>query len=87
MEYDIRIDNVGTVYYKKGTTIIHREDGPALITPKGSLHWIVNNISHRIDGPAKIYYNGDKAWYISGERLSLEKETILNKWWDNKNGI
>ena len=38
MEHDIDIDHpIGTThYYKKGTLILHREDGPAIEFPSGS---------------------------------------------------
>ena len=111
MEYDIRVDTEGTRYYKKGTYIFHREDGPAIEHFDGDTSWLINGKYHRTDGPAKDwvsdgykawfvngkchrtdgpaieYADGDKEWYINGERLSPEKETILNKWWNNKNGI
>ena len=110
MEYDIQTNYLGTKrYYKKGTTTLHREDGPAVEYNNGTKEWWINGLPHRIDGPAldylvvkKWYFhgkrhrkdgpavewkNGDKEWYINGERLSREKEAILNKWWNNKNGI
>lgn len=31
MEYDIIQNSFGTFYYKKGTMILHRSDGPAVI--------------------------------------------------------
>ena len=137
MEYDIKINKYGeTIYYKKGTKIIHREDGPAVETDDGDKYWYINGKRHREDGPAieryngdwyymewfingethrsngpaiesstgyKAWYingqhhkeigpavvhsNGDKEWWINGKRLSLEKEAILNRWWNNKNGV
>lgn len=70
-------------YYKKGTTIWHREDGPAYqyFYEDGQLrceeYW-VNDKWHREDGPVQIRYNQDGtiAWqqyYINGKELT-EKE-------------
>ena len=110
MEYDINVDSYGTkYYYKKGTRIYHREDGPAIEYGDGAKSWLINGQYHRTDGPALDYIavkkwcvnallhrtdgpavewkNGDKEWWINGFRLSAEKESVLNQWWDNKNGI
>ena len=91
MEYDIEVDLLGgTTYYKKGTTIIHREDGPAIIWANGSKFWIVENKYHRENGPTIEWFEGDEvlySWHIRGERLSPEKEAVLNKWWKTKNAL
>lgn len=111
MEYDIKKIDYITIYYKKGTEIIHREDGPAIYYDYGRKCWFYNGFrhregepavedttfkewyihgdKHRIDGPAVEYDDGIyryKEWWINAQRLSLEKEAILNKWWENKNG-
>jgi hypothetical protein len=87
MEYDIEIDSFGTkLYFKKGTKILHREDGPAKEYKIGDKTWWVNDKLHRTDGPAVEWTTGYKEWWINGKRLSPEKEIILNKWWNNKNG-
>ena len=111
MEYDIKTNLAGTVfYYIKGTNIIHREDGPAIICTNGdqmfynfgkkhrengpaaewangNKTWYINGKCHRENGPAVEWANGDNEWFINGKLLSYEKEIILNKWWNNKNGI
>jgi hypothetical protein len=91
MEYDIKKDYRGTVfevkrYYKKGTEILHREDGPAVEWADGSKFWYIKGMLHRTDGPA-VESRGTRGWFINGERLSPEKEAILNKWWNKKNAI
>jgi hypothetical protein len=89
MEYDIDIDPVGAKkYYKKGTRILHREGGPAVITAIGSLHWIVNGKRHRTDGPAIEYFNGDKVWWIDEKKHrvdgpAVERTNNDKEWWIN----
>lgn len=61
--------------------VVHRTDGPAIITPY-SQEWYVNGKPHREDGPAKLYAqhpqpkgevaqaaNGKNIaeWYFNGE--------------------
>lgn len=99
MKYDILMINRGNkFYYKKGTSILHREDGPAAEFSDGSKEWFINGERHRIDGPAVVYPDGHRRffapnnkkhtqWWINGKRLSPEKEAILNQWWEKINGI
>lgn len=65
---------------------LHRTDGPAIEYSDGYKCWYFNDKKHRVDGPAEEF-NNHKLWWINGERLSPEKEIILNKWWENKNAI
>ena len=98
-------------HYLPGTSIYHREDGPAIERSDGTKIWFFNGVMHRENGPAGEYPDGYKTWYIKGKRhrldgpavvwncshpnewwvdgvrLSPEKEMVLNKWWNNKNGI
>jgi hypothetical protein len=39
-----------TKWFKDG--IIHREDGPAIISPNGNQAWYQNGVFHRVGGPA-----------------------------------
>ena len=56
-------DDNGVSYYKdKGLTILHREDGPAVTTNKGSEHWYKDGKRHRVGGPAVWYWNGTQIW-------------------------
>jgi hypothetical protein len=45
----------------------HREDGPAIIYPYGTLKWYRNGEFHREDGPAIIYPDGAQEWYRNGQ--------------------
>ncbi len=53
-------------YYKEGTKILHREDGPAVEYANGDKVWYKNNLRHREDGPAVECWRY-KAWYINGK--------------------
>ena len=55
-----------TFYYIKGTKILHREDGPAVVYPNGRFEWWVNGQRHRVDGPAAIWLGVGIEWYIDG---------------------
>jgi hypothetical protein len=55
-----------TLYYIKGTTALHREDGPAAIDHEHR-EWFLNGVRHRVDGPAYEGFDGYKEWYINGK--------------------
>jgi hypothetical protein len=57
----------GRKYYFDGKGQLHREDGPAIISPNGEKEWWLNGVRHREDGPAIEYANGDKEWWINGQ--------------------
>jgi hypothetical protein len=60
-------DNGTKFYYKdKKKTILHREDGPAVVYSDGDKSWYLNGKRHRMDGPAIEYINGSDRWYIDG---------------------
>ena len=64
-------------YYIKGTRILHREDGPAIIDKYGRKYWYKKGLLHREDGPAftgpfgkgsclylnGIQYNTRESWF------------------------
>jgi hypothetical protein len=54
-------------YYKKGTTILYREDGPAIEYSDGERQWWVNGRLNREDGPAIEFADGTKRWYVDGK--------------------
>jgi hypothetical protein len=67
----IKTDWDVTEYYSdKAMTILHREDGPAVVTFRGYKEWYINGKLHREDGPAAEFPSGTKAWYLNGERVS-----------------
>jgi len=62
----------GTVFYIKGTKLLHREDGPAVIFNNGKKEWWINGKRHREDGPAIEFPNGDEMWALEGRYYSKE---------------
>ena len=60
-KYDILMDDLDNsiTFYKKGTNIIHREDGPAIISSKEAV-WTHDGKIHRINKPAYIFLTGLK---------------------------
>lgn len=68
MEYDINENPDGTkFYYKKGTEILHRVDGPAIeYSGATSYSWYFNGRLHRENGPA-LKIGTMFAWYINGK--------------------
>ena len=68
MEYTVKVDQEGTVrYYKPGTDLLHREDGPAVVWKYGAQEWYREGKRHREDGPAETMPNGYEAWYQDGK--------------------
>lgn len=67
-------DRSAEAYYKdKECTILHRDNGPAVVTQGGSQIWYQNNKKHRIDGPAVEIYGGSTYYYLDGQRLSEDE--------------
>jgi hypothetical protein len=66
MEYTVKVDRDGTVrYYKPGSNLLHREDGPALVRPYGYKAWFREGKRHRENGPAQIFPYGTDRWFIN----------------------
>ena len=86
LQYEFTYNN-GYIEYVDHKYQLHRENGPATIDIDGTKIYYKHGYCHRMDGPAVELSDGTLMWYINGERLSPEKEKILNQWWDNKHGI
>ena len=90
-EYKVYVMNCnGTViqWFKPGTNILHREDGPAVECSDGNKFkaWYKSGMRHRLDGPAREWYNGDKEWYQNDKRHRLDGPAIERangdkEWW------
>jgi hypothetical protein len=46
--------------------LYHREDGPAVIYPSGTMIWYRHGILHCETGPAWCWMNGDVEWWLNG---------------------
>ena len=66
-------------YFKEGTKILHREDGPAVEYPNGDKVWYQNDQLHREDGPAVKYSDGSKYWYYEGKRINCNSQEEFEK--------
>lgn len=73
-KYDVTVDNSGTIcFYKPGTAVYHRLDGPAVEYSNGEKAWYQDGKRHRLDGPAVEYSNGGKFWYIEDKEYTEEE--------------
>lgn len=57
-------NNVCNMY--KYNSLLHREDGPALID-KDQRRWYIHGKLHRVDGPTVEYINGKKEYWKHGK--------------------
>ena len=69
----IEADNEGWWWWWRKDGVLHREDGPALITAN-SRRWYLHGKCHREDGPAIEWADGDKWWYFDGIRISCSSQ-------------
>ena len=82
MKYTVEVDSdVYVRWYKEGTKILHREDGPAVEWSNGDKCWFKEDLLHRLDGPAIEYADGSKSYYVEDRKYSEEEFTnlFLNK--------
>jgi hypothetical protein len=63
MEYRVVVFGNTTRWYKFGTNLLHREDGPACEYANGTKEWWYEGKRHREDGHAYEGADGDKIWY------------------------
>jgi hypothetical protein len=86
-EYTVRIDSNGDrCWYKPGTRVLHRLDGPAIEYADGIREWWVDGKRHRLDGPAIEYASGTREWWVDGKlhRLdgpAIERADGSREWW------
>jgi hypothetical protein len=57
--------------------LLHREDGPAVISPSGYQAWYLHDQLHREDGPAVVFPNGSRFWYLNGMELDEQEITVI----------
>lgn len=63
-------------FYKPGTSVLHRLDGPAIEFADGTKHWFQNGKYHRTYGPAVEYADGSKVWYQDDKRHRLDGPAV-----------
>ena len=74
IEYTVKVCRWNTRWFKKGTKILHRGNGPALEHYDGTSNsWYQNGKLHRLDGPAIEYKNGGPRWFINNKQLTEEE--------------
>lgn len=70
-----RILRDGSVAFFNDANQLHRDDGPAVITPEGGLRWYQNGKQQRSDGPSHIdpncgaYFDNNMFVSILGQSL------------------
>lgn len=75
-------------YFNNGVS--HRDNGPCYTALTNDIvifqSWRKQGELHRLDGPAMIDYEAKtkQQWWIEGQRLSPEKEKLLNIWYANQ---
>ena len=58
-------------YFKAGTSIFHRLDGPAIEYSDGEKVWYQNDKLHRTDGPAREDRFKYKEYWLNGEQINF----------------
>ena len=89
MQVGIKIvDEKGTVRWYKDAdcTILHKEDGPAVIWADGEQSWWLDGDIHRTNGPAVVYADGTKEWRQHGQVHRVDGPAIewcngSLEWW------
>jgi hypothetical protein len=89
IEVEKKIGTLGIIEYLiKGTETLHREDGPALISPYGNKFWYRYGKMHRDVGPAVEWDSGMKEWHRNGKLHREDGPAVIYvdgavEWWFN----
>jgi hypothetical protein len=62
----------------KGTMVLHREDGPAVVHSDKRKEWWLNGRRHREGGPAYETPRGYKEWFLNGVRHRDDGPAIIH---------
>lgn len=57
--------------------VVHREDGPAVITGLIYKSYYINNLHHRLGGPSKLNGKYGYNYHLYGKPISKEKHDFL----------
>ena len=88
IEVEKNTEHNQTLYYIKGTEILHREDGPAVIYKDGRKEWYMNGQLHRVGGPAIETEYGSKFWIFYNKIHRVDGPAVISsngklEWWLN----
>ena len=80
------IDGRGTTRWRNADGLLHRTDGPAIVTAKGDKGWFVNGKRHRTDGPARELVDGTREWWVDDwlhrtDGPAVEWADGTREWW------
>jgi len=78
MKYTVEVTKTRTSWFKEGTFILHRENGPAIENTNGSKEWYIDGKRHREDGPAVELPDIDQ-WFINGIRHREDGPAVVYK--------
>ena len=70
LTYNVVTDPFGNRIYYNSQGQVHRDDGPAIITPDGSEYWYCNGKQLRSDGPAATWPGHPGLYYLNGVQVS-----------------
>ena len=68
-------------WHIKGTDILHKEDGPAVIAPGQFISYYINGNEHRDDGPSLIWEDGFQGWSKHGKIHRTDGPALLDPNW------
>lgn len=73
------VDTNGDTRWTDPQGRLHREDGPALERPDGSLEWHLYGVLHRAAGagPAVITADGTQEWFWNGLRHRFDGPAVI----------
>lgn len=74
---NVSVDSLGIIRYLTYNGVIHRELGPAVIYPSGSLIWYRHGELHREDGPAVIQPSGLQMWMMNGAPHRVDGPAVI----------
>ena len=74
--YEVRISTCGTQEWHQNG-LLHRLDGPAVMTARGNKYWYQNGQLHRLDGPAAVWDSGAQAWHQNGLLHRLDGPAVV----------
>lgn len=72
-------DPSGNDRWHDDSGLLHRLDGPALVTKFGDMRWYQYGQLHREEGPAIKNNSGYQAWYYRGKFIDVGSQEEFKK--------